>query len=147
MLCIPNIILTYRLSTAGIHLSFDLFPWVLEWWSVFSSPKFSSMTSNLRSCAIVGTSTHFLCVLVFSQKTSIHFRDLKSRMKRGLHNSCATPRSLQHLISAFDLAPSVAVATPEGSKYSCSPLAVDTNLYNTINSVHHGDRLPTFLNK
>ena len=46
MLCIPNIILSYRHSTAGIHLSFDLFPWVLEWWSVFSSPKFSSMTKQ-----------------------------------------------------------------------------------------------------
>jgi hypothetical protein len=38
------------------------------------------------------------------------------------------PRSLQHLIRAFDLHASVAVGMPEGSKYSCSPLATDTRL-------------------
>jgi hypothetical protein len=43
-------------------------------------------------------------------------------------SSLATPRSLQHLMSAFDLHPSVAVGTPDGSKYSCSPLAMETSL-------------------
>lgn len=42
------------------------------------------------------------------------------------------PRSLQHLISAFDLAASVAVEMPEGSKYSCSPLAMENNLFKDL---------------
>lgn len=53
---------------------------------------------------------------------------LKSLMKRGSQSSLAMPRSLQHRIRALDLAASEAVAMPFGSKYSCSPLAVETNL-------------------
>ena len=49
-------------------------------------------------------------------------------MKRKYHNSEAIPKSLQHLINAFDLQPSVAVGKPEGSKKVCSPLAIETNL-------------------
>lgn len=72
--------------------------------------------------------THLRPVLAFSQKISTHMRCLKSRMKRGLHSSWAMPKSLQQRISALLLAPSLAVATPDGSKYSCSPRAVDTKL-------------------
>lgn len=49
------------------------------------------------------------------------------------HSSLAIPRSLQHLMRALDLQASVAVGTPEGSKYSCSPLAIATSLF--VNSV------------
>ena len=38
------------------------------------------------------------------------------------------PRSLQQRINAFDLAPSAAVATPDGSKKVCSPRATETRL-------------------
>jgi hypothetical protein len=44
------------------------------------------------------------------------------------HSSLAIPRSLQHLMRALDLQASVAVGTPDGSKYSCSPLAIATSL-------------------
>lgn len=44
------------------------------------------------------------------------------------HNSLAIPRSLQHLMRALLLHASVAVGIPEGSKYSCSPRAMATNL-------------------
>ena len=43
-------------------------------------------------------------------------------------SSLAIPRSLQHLINALLLQASVAVGIPEGSKYSCSPLAIPTSL-------------------
>ena len=43
-------------------------------------------------------------------------------------SSLAIPRSLQHLINALLLQASVAVGIPEGSKYSCSPLAIATSL-------------------
>jgi hypothetical protein len=47
---------------------------------------------------------------------------------RTHQSSLAIPRSLQHRIRAFDLQASVAVGTPDGSKYSCSPRAIDTSL-------------------
>jgi len=43
-------------------------------------------------------------------------------------SSLAIPKSLQHLINALLLHASVAVAIPEGSKYSCSPRATATSL-------------------
>lgn len=51
------------------------------------------------------------------------------RMNRGSQSSEAIPKSLQHRIRAFDLQPSVAVGMPSGSKYCCSPRAIDTSLY------------------
>jgi hypothetical protein len=50
------------------------------------------------------------------------------RVQRAHQSSLAIPRSLQHLINALLLHASVAVGIPEGSKYSCSPLATATNL-------------------
>lgn len=50
------------------------------------------------------------------------------RMNLGSHSSEAIPRSLQQRIRAFDLHPSVAVGIPSGSKYCCSPRAMDINL-------------------
>ena len=47
---------------------------------------------------------------------------------RTHQSSLAIPRSLQHLINALLLHASVAVGIPAGSKYSCSPLAIATNL-------------------
>lgn len=63
-----------------------------------------------------------------SHQTSTACFFLNVLMNLGSHSSEAIPRSLQHLIKAFDLAPSEAVAIPWGLKYSCSPLAVETNL-------------------
>ena len=74
------------------------------------------------------TATHFF-PLVSCAQTSTQCFFLNSRIKRGSHSSEETPRSLQHRISAFDLAPSEAVGTPDGLKKSCSPRAVATNLY------------------
>lgn len=70
----------------------------------------------------------FLPLFASSTHTSTQCFALKVRMKRGSQSSEAIPRSLQHRISALDLAPSVAVATPSGEKYSCSPRAVETKL-------------------
>ena len=49
-------------------------------------------------------------------------------MKRGSQSSEAMPRSLQQRIRALDLQPSVAVGIPSGSKYCCSPRAIETSL-------------------
>lgn len=76
----------------------------------------------------MATTTHFFLVARCSANTSTQCWDLNSRMNRGSHNSLATPKSLQHRISALLLHASVAVGMPEGSKYSCSPLAIATNL-------------------
>jgi hypothetical protein len=51
-------------------------------------------------------------------------------------SSLATPKSLQHRINALLLHASVAVGMPEGSKYSCSPLAIPTNLQGRSNNAH-----------
>ena len=61
-----------------------------------------------------------------SAQTSAAYLPLNSLINLGSHSSLAMPRSLQHRMSALDLAPSEAVAMPLGSKYSCSPRAVDT---------------------
>jgi hypothetical protein len=53
---------------------------------------------------------------------------VNSLMKRGSQSSDAMPRSLQHRIKALDLQPSVAVGIPSGSKYCCSPRAIETSL-------------------
>lgn len=62
-----------------------------------------------------------------STNTSTQCCFLKSRIKVGSQSSLAIPKSLQHRIRALDLQASVAVAIPDGSKYSCSPRATDTN--------------------
>lgn len=90
--------------------------------------------------------TDFFLVGTCSANTSKQYLALNSRMKRGSLNgslsknhkiqchdiidqsSLAIPRSLQHLINALLLHASVAVAIPEGSKYSCSPRATATSL-------------------
>ena len=72
--------------------------------------------------------TYFFLVGRCSANTSTQCWDLNSRMNRGSHSSLATPKSLQHRMSALLLHASVAVGMPEGSKYSCSPLAIATNL-------------------
>jgi hypothetical protein len=63
--------------------------------------------------------THILCFFLLttcSTHTSLVYSALNLRMKRGSHNSLATPRSLQHRINAFDLHPSAAVGIPSGEK-------------------------------
>jgi hypothetical protein len=115
----------------------SLLPGVFKSWRVYSSPKLFPVDRStvmrrgqrrLPPWGPMKETTHFFFVTTFSTNTSTHTLALKSRMNRGLHSSWAIPRSLQHRINALDLAPSLAVATPDGSKYSCSPLAVDTNL-------------------
>lgn len=67
----------------------------------------------------------------FADKTRVPRKDLiqsKRKKNRTHHSSLATPRSLQQRISALLLQASVAVGIPAGSKYSCSPLAIATNL-------------------
>ncbi len=55
-------------------------------------------------------------------------RTMSDRLNSTYQSSEAIPKSLQHRIKAFDFAPSCAVEIPDGSKYSCSPLATATNL-------------------
>lgn len=52
----------------------------------------------------------------------------RAEIKEAYQSSLAIPKSLQQRIRALLLHASVAVAIPEGSKYSCSPLAIATNL-------------------
>ena len=74
-------------------------------------------------------STIFLFFLVLTCSTHISFVILfvNSLMKRGSQSSEAIPKSLQHRIKALDLQPSVAVGIPSGSKYCCSPRAMETS--------------------
>lgn len=65
----------------------------------------------------------------------------KGYRKWANQSSLATPRSLQHLMSALLLHASVAVGMPEGSKYSCSPLATATSLSH-VSAVSTGRRAP-----
>lgn len=82
-------------------------------------------------------SQNFLRFLVNACSTNASlacsFRNL--RIYRGSQSSLATPRSLQHLMRAFDLQPSVAVATPSESKYCCSPRANETRLNQLANEL------------
>jgi hypothetical protein len=70
----------------------------------------------------------FFFVLACSTHTSLVIDFVNSRMKRGSQSSEAIPRSLQQRIRALDLQPSVAVGMPSGSKYCCSPRAMETRL-------------------
>ena len=63
-----------------------------------------------------------------STHTSFVILLVNSLMNRGSQSSEAIPRSLQHRIRALDLQPSVAVGMPSGSKYCCSPRAMETRL-------------------
>jgi len=67
---------------------------------------------------VVTCSTHISLVISFANV----------RINLGSQSSEAIPRSLQQRIRAFDLQPSVAVGMPSGSKYCCSPRAMDTSL-------------------
>lgn len=95
-------------------------------WSVEQRCLSAFFVSSFDTGLVVWT--HFLPVFASSTNTSTQCFFLKSRMKRGSQSSEAIPRSLQHRMRAFDFAPSEAVAIPLGSKYSCSPRAVATNL-------------------
>lgn len=111
----------------------------------FSSYGYASFSSFLLQ------SLRFFLVTTCSPHASTQYFALNSRMKRGSlqggvrpatasaiardigtcdnltdHSSLAMPRSLQHRIKALLLHPSVAVGTPLGSKYSCSPRATET---------------------
>lgn len=104
---------------------FALFPGVVEFWLVDSSPQLLPACQRLYPEEF----THFFFDVACSAKTSTQCFALNERMKAGSHSSEAIPRSFEHLIRAFDLQPSVAVGIPLGSKYSCSPLATDTSLF------------------
>lgn len=69
-----------------------------------------------------------LFVTTCSTSVSLAISFINFLMNRGSHNSDAMPRSLQQRMRAFDLHPSVAVGIPSGSKYCCSPRAIDTSL-------------------
>jgi hypothetical protein len=58
-----------------------------------------------------------------------HQYHLVSEGEKGTdQSSLAIPKSLQHLMRALDLHPSVAVGSPSGLKNVCSPLATLTSL-------------------
>lgn len=117
----------------------------------FAPPKLSpvglvSMTHRTSELA------HFRLVVACSTNTSVQYCALNSRMNRGslelslripviykqeasYQSSLAMPKSLQHLMRALLLHDSVAVATPEGSKNSCSPRAIATNLSKSLETV------------
>jgi hypothetical protein len=70
----------------------------------------------------------FLLLVICSTHTSLLCCALNLRINTGSQSSLAMPRSLQHRINALDLHPSVAVGMPSGSKYCCSPRAIETSL-------------------
>lgn len=126
---------------------------VLERRRIFASPQFASArgakrawSAHLLHLVRPLASTHFLPVLASSTKTSTQYFCLNCRMKRGSQSSDAMPKSLQHRMRALDLAPSEAVAMPFGSKYSCSPRAVEMYLQvrrcKRINVVCECDKFP-----
>ena len=70
----------------------------------------------------------FFPVVSCTAHTCLAYFFMKSRIYRGSQSSLATPRSLQQRMRALLLQASVAVGMPLGSKYSCSPRAMATNL-------------------
>jgi hypothetical protein len=90
---------------------------------VSKGPAMRAQAPNFVSLKGYGTASPFrIQIFVFfllttcSTKTSRVCAALNFRMKRGSQSSLATPRSLQHLIIALDLQPSVAVGMPSGEK-------------------------------
>ena len=77
---------------------------------------FVSLKGYLGSSSFLNEIFFFFLVTTCSTQISRPFSRRNLRMNRGSHNSDAMPRSLQHLIKAFDLQPSVAVGMPSGSK-------------------------------
>jgi hypothetical protein len=114
-----------RSAVCGLSRS-DLFVRVIKLGGVLLSPQLTP-DYQLISYEFVSL-THFVFCLACSTHTSIQCFDLKSLMKLGSQSSLAIPKSLQHRIRAFDLQASVAVGTPDSSKYSCSPRAIETSL-------------------
>jgi hypothetical protein len=82
----------------------------------------------LTASSFLSTIFFFFLVVTCSTHTSFVISVVNFRMNRGSHSSDAIPRSLQHRIRALDLQPSVAVGMPSGSKYCCSPRAMETSL-------------------
>lgn len=87
-----------------------------------------SLNGYLNSSSFLIKCFRLFFVTWCSTIISLPISDMNFLMKRGSHSSDAIPRSLQHRINAFDLQPSVAVGMPSGSKYCCSPRAIETNL-------------------
>ena len=93
------------------------------------APILLSLKGYLTASSFLMTIFLFFLVATCSTHTSLVYLLLNSRINLGSHSSLAIPKSLQHRIRAFDLHPSVAVGMPSGSKYCCSPRAIETNLY------------------
>ena len=90
--------------------------------------NFTSLKGYLGLSSFLSTIFLFFFVLACSTQISFVILLVNSLMKRGSQSSDAMPRSLQHRIKALDLQPSVAVGIPSGSKYCCSPRAIETSL-------------------
>lgn len=111
--------------------------------------RHASHDYRLCCCPACGTSFHgyltsssflmkcFLLFLVVACSTIISrtWLFMKPRMNLGSQSSLAIPRSLQQRMSALDLQPSVAVGMPSGSKYCCSPRAMDMRLRKRVVSM------------
>ena len=70
----------------------------------------------LNSSSLRNHSCFFFLVVACSAHTCLAYSFMNLRMYLGSHSSLATPRSLQHRISALLLQPSVAVGMPSGEK-------------------------------
>lgn len=103
--------------------------------SYFLAGVWPGMTTSLKGYF---NSSSFLikCFLLFfvmtcSTTISLPISFMYLLMNRGSQSSDAMPRSLQQRMRALDLQPSVAVGMPSGSKYCCSPRAIETSLVTT----------------
>ena len=88
----------------------------------------TSLCGYLALSSFLSTIFLFFFVLTCSTHISFVILFVNSLMKRGSQSSEAIPKSLQQRIKALDLQPSVAVGIPSGSKYCCSPRAMETSL-------------------
>lgn len=103
----------------------DLFyAWVYTRLSIY----FVSLNGYLTASSFLNTIFFFFFVVTCSTQTSFVMSFVNVRMNLGSQSSEAMPRSLQQRIRALDLQPSVAVGMPSGSKYCCSPRAMETSL-------------------
>lgn len=89
---------------------------------------FTSLYGYLTTSSFLLTIFLFFFVVTCSTQTSVVMSVKHFLINRGSQSSDAIPRSLQHRIRALDLQPSVAVGIPSGSKYCCSPRAIETSL-------------------
>ena len=113
-----------------------LIPWLavlLPVWEALAEP--TSLNGYFTSSSLRMKCFLRFLVVTCSTNVSLPRSAMNLLMNLGSHSSDAIPRSLQHRIRAFDLQPSVAVGMPSGSKYCCSPLAIDTSLWRYQNIV------------